>query len=187
MSELKHNVYLSELLKLTCSPDLLALKLFPNLKEITESFGLYEAVKKYFPSTPDSTQVIVVGDGSTPRTAATFAFRSKWNCFSIDPVLRNYPWSESIKRLACFKARIEDTKLDFSQLIGPIIVVMPHSHVAIKTVLKHIKHSNISVVAMECCMPLGIKETKPDISYTDKEILSPHNKISIWKGIHNVI
>src|SRR5579872_7431860 len=39
--------YLNEFTKLKCAPDLLAWGLFPNAKEITESLGAYNAIRKH--------------------------------------------------------------------------------------------------------------------------------------------
>ena len=69
--------YLNSLVNLRCGPDMLLLRLFPNAKEVTESFGAYEAVAKHlrdFPRKDPNIRLVVVGDGHTPRTAATFAF-----------------------------------------------------------------------------------------------------------------
>lgn len=183
---INHNSYLERFLRFKCSPDLLLLKLFPNIKEITESFGLYDAVvnhHKHF-NRNDNVNVVVVGDGSTPRTAATFAFMSRWKCLSIDPNFRKEDWP--IDRLKCYKSRIQDLQ-EFNFGSTPTVLVLPHTHVIIQECLKKIKAVNLSVVAMECCMPLRIKEVPPDIEYVDKQILSPKNTIRIWKGIHNEV
>lgn len=39
--------YLDEFVRCRCAPDLLARKLFPNAKEVTESFAAYAAVRKH--------------------------------------------------------------------------------------------------------------------------------------------
>ena len=101
--------YLNSLVNLRCGPDMLLLRLFPNAKEVTESFGAYEAVAKHlrdFPRKDPNIRLVVVGDGHTPRTAATFAFRSAWECYSVDPVLNNKKWD--VERLMCFRSRIQD-------------------------------------------------------------------------------
>ena len=84
--------YLDEFIKLKCSPDLLKSNLFPNAKEITESMGVYNAVrrnlqKEYSLASPDIC-CLVIGDGHVPRTASLFAMRTRWTVFSIDPKLR---------------------------------------------------------------------------------------------------
>src|SRR5687767_13024693 len=70
--------YFDQLLSLRCVLDLLAHEVFPNAKEITESLAAVRAAFKYsgLDSGDTSIQVVCVGDGATPRTAATFAFRT---------------------------------------------------------------------------------------------------------------
>ncbi|CAM4965635.1 unnamed protein product [Rotaria socialis] len=101
-----HLDYLDEFLKLICAPDLLTLGLFPNAKEITESYAVWAALRRFIfsrfeksssksidpiPSTDHrQNAIIVVGDGMTPRTAALCAYLTKglWQCYSIDPILQ---------------------------------------------------------------------------------------------------
>ncbi|CAF3853397.1 unnamed protein product [Adineta steineri] len=97
--------YLDQFLQLICAPDLITMGLFPNAKEITESFAVWTALRRYIlpklslsssssttTCTTDNRQnaIIVVGDGMTPRTAALCAYLTKgqWQCYSIDPLLQ---------------------------------------------------------------------------------------------------
>ena len=76
--------YLNDFIKLNKSAaDMLNLGLFPNAKEITESYSAFNAVKtklKQYELGDPGVTVVSVGDGRTPRTAALFAFRTKWQC-----------------------------------------------------------------------------------------------------------
>lgn len=85
--------YVDRLLRWDCGPTLLEMGLFPNCKEITESVACLAAIDMYLDIRFSDTKVlgIVVGDGSTPRTAALLAARSKWNVVSIDPAMRGLP------------------------------------------------------------------------------------------------
>ena len=73
--------YTSELLSLACGPRLLELGLYPDAKELTESFAAFSAVrehlKEHFVPHDPTVTVLCVGDGVAPRTAALFAFRTK--------------------------------------------------------------------------------------------------------------
>lgn len=60
-------------------------KLFPNLKEVTESMGIVEAASKIEDRNDSSVTLIVVGDGKRPRTATLATNMTKWNAISIDP------------------------------------------------------------------------------------------------------
>ena len=134
--------YLNEFIKLNKSAaDMLHLGLFPNAKEITESYAAFNAVrtkfKQYELSDPNVT-VVSVGDGRTPRTAALFAFRTKWNCISIDPLLDTKKisyWEENIKRLKCYPNKVEDLDLMYEKLV----IVMVHSHANLRNTLDHIR------------------------------------------------
>ena len=67
--------YLDEFIKLDCAPNLLAARpmMFPDVKEITESMGLYNAFRRHilptFQSNPPTGKcaMVVIGDGATPR------------------------------------------------------------------------------------------------------------------------
>jgi hypothetical protein len=60
------------------------------------------------PSDP-SVLVLAVGDGLTPRTAALFAFRTRWRAISIDPLMRTTTdWAAAVARLTAIRATIAD-------------------------------------------------------------------------------
>jgi hypothetical protein len=174
--------YMDEFIKLKCAPDMLLLNLFPDVKEITESFATYNAVRKHFKHTYDfsdpSVTIIVVGDGSTPRTAATFAFRSNWECISVDPNLKIRDRYQQIKRLEIFDSKIEECSFDFDK----VIILHVHSHVKIETSLKHIKANERHLISMPCCVP-QVHDREPDVEYDDWGCWSPKNKIKIWRNI----
>lgn len=159
-------------------------RLFPDGKEVTESFGAYWGVVHHIlnyemKKLGDPTiNLISVGDGSTPRTAATFAFRSRWNCISIDPLLKKTEWK--IDRLTCYKSMVEDLDLKFGD--GKTIIVCVHSHASLKECLKHIKSSNRDLLAIPCCVSYK-HDRYPDIEYYDLNIWSPKNLVKIWRKI----
>ena len=85
--------YVDEFLKLECAPSLIALKLFPNAKEITESMAVYTVFRRLLSvqcaDFDSSDAYIFVGDGTTPRTAAIFAHLTRaGRCIAIDPMLK---------------------------------------------------------------------------------------------------
>ena len=118
--------YLDEFVGLTCAPDLLALRVFPNAKEITESMAAYHAVRSHlwrtFKPGDSSVTLVAVGDGCTPRTAALFAMRTAWTCHSVDPRLRATDWA--VRRLTCWPNKIEDV----ARVAERAIIVAVHSH-----------------------------------------------------------
>lgn len=177
--------YMNEFIRLNKSgSDMLHLGLFPDAKEVTESYGALNAVrtklKQYDFNDPDIT-LVSVGDGTTPRTAALFAFRTKWNCISIDPLLKNCcDYEEKIQRLTCYDSKVEEiypTLLDFER----VVIVAVHSHASLQNILQHVKGKVRSLVAIPCCVPYvhSIKS----IEWQDSGIWSPKNTLKVWRTI----
>lgn len=176
--------YIGEFISLDCAPDMLSMRLFPNAKEISESFGAFHAVHTrlhpdWHLGDPDI-HMVAVGDGRTPRTAATFAFRSNWQCHSVDPILKGgvARWM-NIKRLTLHPQKVEEFHLEADR----VIIVAVHSHATLKASLTAIHARELAVVAMPCCVPLALKGIPPDMEYQDKSIISPHRTIKIWKDV----
>lgn len=81
--------YYRELFHLKCGPDLLRTHLYDNPKEYTESAAAFNAVKEeFFGYLSQDCIVVSFGDGSRPRTAALFAFRTSWISWAVDPILK---------------------------------------------------------------------------------------------------
>eukprot|EP00927_Polykrikos_kofoidii_P046264 TRINITY_DN40478_c0_g1_i2.p1 TRINITY_DN40478_c0_g1~~TRINITY_DN40478_c0_g1_i2.p1 ORF type:complete len:255 (-),score=31.18 TRINITY_DN40478_c0_g1_i2:11-775(-) len=74
-----------------CSNALMAMGLFPNVQEISESVACLQAIDRHLKAlrfSDSGTTCVVVGDGVVPRTAALIAMRTKWRrVISIDPCL----------------------------------------------------------------------------------------------------
>ena len=152
--------YLDEYLQLKCSSLLLELNLFPNAGEITESFGIYNAFRRYIqPSLPTRQTskgrncIICVGDGVTPRTAAVFALRLPgWEAIAIDPIMRGGPaiqkdssrqpkavdctqtWTK-IQHLKAVRAKIQDVLIECDSAI----VILLHAHVTLLDAIEAIR------------------------------------------------
>ncbi|KAJ0404787.1 hypothetical protein P43SY_003463 [Pythium insidiosum] len=188
--------YLDEFVrKLQCAPRLLEHQLFPEAKEITESMGLFNAVRRYVlreqhapaDAAGLSDGVIVVGDGNTPRTAAMFAFRLRqWKCYSVDPAMevqsteRSRAW-EAIENLVVIRNKIENVRLR----VRRAIVVLVHAHVTIEQALSAVDAASVlGVVTMPCCNWYGEQETlrgrQPDLVYDDYSVLSDHRELRVW-------
>jgi len=155
---------------------MLALKLFPNAKELTESVAAYNAVRKtrLFQLNDPSVTLISVGDGCTPRTAAMFAFRSAWRCWSVDPRLRS-DWS-AVQRLHVKPQRVEDCE---PMHTDKLVIVAVHSHAPLDVACQKFTAEQRVVIAIPCCVPQE-RERPPDFEYVDKGIWSPQNKVMVW-------
>lgn len=186
--------YLNEFTKLKCSPDLLSHKLFPNAKEITESFGAYNALRMNqadFPLNDKKINCIVVGDGHKPRTGALIAFRTAWTVTSIDPLIYNKTMQcgeinsvEGIDRLTVMKLRIEDVPNQLMEFSGKVIIVCVHSHAKLSECCKKFPDREKYIVNIPCCYPSDLN-IKPDIEYTDWGIHSEKRQVEIYKKIDN--
>lgn len=172
---------------------MLALRLFPNAKEITESFAAYAAVREHFAGALAFGQaqvaLLAAGDGHVPRTAATFAFRSAWTCFSVDPAMRAEWIRESrIARLHAYRAKIlgfagwsPDTV--HAKAFARCIVVAVHSHASLRASVQAAKAlaTRVSVVSIPCCVPDDIEP--PTLSYEDADIASSHRRVNVWDTV----
>jgi len=174
--------YIDEFVGLKCASDLLAWGLMPNGKEITESFATYRIVCKQLrlPLNDPTIALVSVGDGHTPRTAAVFAVRSKWQCHSIDPLLRDKNWS-MIQRLTLHRRKVEDAILDLHDA-SIVVIVAVHSHALIKDILTNVLGQPRHLVALPCCVPQEIPN-REFIGYQDTQIWSPKNTFRIWRDI----
>jgi hypothetical protein len=165
-----------------CSPDLLANELFPNAKEITESYAMFEAtthLEEGFEWNREGVTCVVVGDGHKPRTGAMFAYRTAWNVVSVDPKM--VPRTFNIKRLTTYRRKIEECTLDYS---GPVVIVLPHSHAKIAECLKHITSlTKRAVITMDCCVNNIIPGKAPDVEYEDLDVWSPKNIVRVWRSV----
>ncbi len=179
-----HSAYLNSFVTSNCAPDLLINKLFPNAKEVTETWAMFEATRHLDPGYEwNNPNVVcyVVGDGVVPRTAAMFAFRTKWTCCSVDPALR--PRKYDIQRLLLHRSKIEDVEL------GPVshcktLIVLPHSHAKIKDCLNRIVSPNgRAVISMDCCVNQVIPGHAPDVEYEDDNVWSKKNIIRVWRNV----
>jgi len=177
---LKSPYYLERILAHPRAKDML--KLFPNSKEVTETFGAWEAVQKHLPhldrANPDIV-AIVIGDGHSPRTGALIAMSTSWEVHSIDPLLRPKHVGK-IKRLATHRECFPSPSV--MQFDGKkVVVVAVHSHAGFNPILD-IECTSLDAVAIPCCVPHKLPGLTPQV-YADTAIWSPERNVHIWKGI----
>ena len=182
--------YLNRFFGLNSIEELSKNKLFPNIKEITESMSFIYLFEKYLYKwdktlykNPDVT-VIVVGDGKTPRTAALINFLTPFKTISIDPLLDDSKDWNYIKNLTTYKGTFEDwiekvyrPSLYFGK--RPIIILYPHSHAPISLAEK-VNSDKRWIVKLECCTK--DKLSTPCFVFEDEHIMSPKNTMYIWNN-----
>lgn len=185
--------------------DLLDLDLFPNGKEIEESFAMLNCClsKLKTNSQDESVLCVVVGDGGRPRTACTIAFHTKWSSISIDPALKNMKQElkdklDKVERFEYHDRKIEEIVIDgffddtslFKKIIfnkvffKTIIFIHPHSHAFLSETIKFKnqfgldKEVKVWLISMPCCVSDNLN--KEYYSYMDNHIHSPKNRINIY-------
>lgn len=181
--------YINRFISLNSLEEFGKYKLFPNPKEVTESFAMYVAVMKYVVENTDickgrnDARVFVVGDGVTPRTAGLMAFMTKFQCVSIDPELRDRDYSE-IRRLRIVQKKIQDWEpgvLNSGDGVlnqKPHIILMPHSHAPIQETWNKLVNDKTWLITMPCCTHGRLNI--PCIEYRDMAVASPKNYIKVY-------
>jgi hypothetical protein len=170
--------YLDRFVRTTVGARLAQAKVFPNAKEVTESYAARAAALRYhqaFPPADPDILLIAVADGSTPRTAATFALHTAWACHSVDPRLRISRRWTAIPRLSVHPQRIESCRFSARRAV----VVAVHSHVSLAVSLARVAADDLLVIAIPCCLPIDLAES-PDLSFDDAHVLSARRTIHVW-------
>ena len=171
--------HIDEFLGLKCMPEII--KFYPDSKEITEAMGVFSGIRKVhdvYPSIMGDPNVlcIVPGDGVSPRVGALAAYRTRWTVHSVDPAMRQR--EHGIERLTLHTKKIEEMGF----IYYPTVVIMScHSHVELDEVLKTCCADRYIVIALQCCVPMKIKDKLPIYEYRDVGIFSPENLIRIWE------
>lgn len=180
---------IDEFIRQRCASDMLKLRVFPNAKEITESMAAYAAVRELanrgvlpFNLSTHGVALLAVGDGHTPRTGALFAFRSAWDCYSVDPALaRRAHEFAAVRRLICLPGKVENME--------PIacehaVVAAVHSHAQLADAVRIMRPASgkVTVVAMPCCVPQWLPE-QPNAEYQDLGIWSAERTVRVWHGV----
>lgn len=172
--------YLDELFSLRCCGDLAPF--FPNAKEVTESFSLFNAVRKVLGAASfgsEETVCLVPGDGSKPRTAALFALRTRWQVKSVDPnmAIRYARNRHGIERLTAHRCGAEALRT-----VAPhVVIVACHSHAKLSTVLDTVQAEAIDVFSLPCCVKDDIGP--PTKTWRDEAVWSPANTMNVYVNV----
>lgn len=195
--------YLNRYIRLKASADMQALELFPNLKEIQESFSIFNVIESYIlkrdtnidRNKENHVLCFVVGDGTTPRTAATISFMTKWDTVSCDPIMRNPAKYAGIKRCYVRTSKGEDIahivreRVDIIEY-DYIFLIFPHSHIPnTNEIYKHFTDRKVWIINMPCCHKkqddyLPLKEW---VSFKDDAVASPENTIKVYCNYLNLV
>lgn len=148
-------------------------------------------------------KLLAVGDGCTPRTACLFAFRTRWQCVSVDPLMRKGTWDAMVSNVRTHRARIQDVSVPLDHDDQRMVVIMWHAHVSIRDALSCIwnvddhalsarMRSRVALVSCACCnydreqreMPDG---SLPDAEYEDIAVPGDKRVVRVWKFIDQTV
>lgn len=148
---------------------------------------------------------VVVGDGSTPRTAALFAMLApSWRAVSIDPQLKYdsvageatrgkesdemraavAEWGTKLPNLVMLRRKVQRVRVKARRAI----VVMIHCHVSLADCVDCVDASEgiVGVVAMPCCNYHTVQAEwngrAPDAAEEDINVLCKHREIRSWRA-----
>lgn len=194
--------YINEFFGMRAAADLLLLDVFPNAKEVTESFGAFMATRHLGVQRPSlDVAAVCVGDGCTPRTAALVAFLSRWTCWSVDPRLK---WEAcppehvqrtprgvhvtKVSRLGIVPTRVEEMPAWVTIPQSRVIMMNVHAHVDLGLAARAVRarmtspSARLDVIAMPCCQEQMLA-VRPDIAYQDIGVWSPQRELRIWLDV----
>lgn len=181
--------YMDQLLALRCREELVLNEVFPDAKEMTESFAAADAAihRAGLHARSDAVTAVVVGDGSTPRTVATLALRTSWRTISVDPALRAdrvARWPLTIERLELHAGKVQTLEAELS---GSCVVISVHAHVKLERAIEAVRRCNgdpVAAVAIGCC---GFEHRAPGMTlsadYLDWGIWSPERRVMVWQSV----
>lgn len=197
--------YLEQFWKLNCVPLIHDLKLFPKIKEITETMAVFRSLLQWKYVSPKDESVICIcpGDGFVPRTAAFLSIVTRWRVVSIDPFMaKNRERVDDIvnrlDRLAVIEKRVQDIfEGEIREKVqnlsersvdeeSKVILISVHSHAPLKKscdlVMKDLNGKLDYVVSMPCCFEddLGVFPFK---SYFDGGVMSPQSQINLYRDL----
>lgn len=201
---------LEEFWQLSCAPDIMALKVIPDVKELTEALGIFYELKHFIYKEGYKEQhpkllITVVGDGSTPRLGALCAFRTWADVISIDPQMKlKNLWPKHIERLAVYNKRFEDVASDLLSNVAPQydrrVWLLPHSHINMNLFVKTLHDNRVNkqddiLITNPCCVS---SHFSGDYAYfyknpgwrlvkdkTNWGIHSPYRRILTWLYMEN--
>lgn len=138
-------------------------------------------------------RLIAVGDGVTPRTASLFAFRTKWNCISIDPQMRNGAWKE-VQNLHTISSRVQDVIVNIKN-DEHVVIIMWHCHTSIVAALscihfdqsdKRTLRQRVALISCSCCnfdaeQRVLTDSSPPDLQYEDVGVPGLMRTVRVWR------
>jgi hypothetical protein len=126
--------HITWLLRMDTLPEIWALGLWKDAKEVTESVGTVRAAFPFVSPTDARVVCVVAGDGTRARTGAFAAFSTSWTVASVDPELRaewTGPSPMGVQRLHGARLPLRDWVMprDWAPEGTTLLLLLPHAHV----------------------------------------------------------
>lgn len=183
--------YIDELIRSRCFPDLLATGWYPDAKELTESAAAFRASKKLQLAWDDpDVCVIAVGDGRWPRTAAMFAFRTRWTTIAVDPRAAINGEVPGVRRCYSIPKTLGDCTSPWDYCGLPLfqhyVFACVHSHAPTAELLDSMEGApgDVHVISNRCCYDDSLDQD-PSYEYLDWGIWSPERRVRVWPFYHS--
>lgn len=195
--------YVDQLMARHSFVEIAALGLFPSAKDISESMAVLHATAAFAVGgdlrvawRSERVLALAIGDGTTPRTAATACFLTKWDAISIDPLLGD-DWTgaepKGVRRLRGVKGTLDEfmaSDLPARDLAYEHVVLLcVHSHArfvgasAMPLLQRKFGGAPTTLVALPCCNTFHPDKdvgSKPQVEYDDVCVFSAKRKIKVW-------
>ena len=203
-----YTTHLDRVFGLACFGELTRLQIFPDAKDISESYGALVAATRHGhlarlgsrkAERAGGVLCLAVGDGATPRTAALVSFLTQWRAISIDPALRSGwlgPEPQGVRRLSCYGGTFEG----FCAEAGPsglgaaggcaeLVLLCVHSHnqfvgeASVDAVRARLGYPPTTLVSLPCCHQFNPQKEigrQPDSSFEDLAIFSACRAVNVW-------
>lgn len=173
------------------------LSLFPNTKEITESVAAFVHIRPFLSKI---NVVLVIGDGSKPRTGALFAMMCPGKViFSIDPNMKQSEICDNITNLhpknTTIEQFLEENPSCFDNISNGIAIVCVHSHANFDHYMPQLflrlllsPSLFVAIYALKCCgiyqsftmEQLNKYKLKLQKEGVDFAVQSPERNFTLW-------
>lgn len=196
----KNYYYVDRVLRLNCYEYLYKLfnKASSPTKELSEVYGIYKYLIKYFDIKDPDIHVYELGCGVTPRLSGLLVHLTKWTAYAIDPESYYSGIIPNFNRLITFKEKAEDLNIKLVETIKnedfvvnkilpidsnkTLIFIFPHAHLNTTCFVERVKalipFKDIHIIVMPCCFPgIQLLNRKSKEDYRDEFILGEKNRV----------
>lgn len=176
--------YINDLIGSKCFADLLLTGFFKNAKELTTACAAFRAAHRlHLDFNSPNVAVICIGGGPLPATAAMFAFRTRWHCYSVDPksVIGYTNTMEAVQRVWQFKGPLRDFKI--LPGFADYVFVRLSNKCSTKEIgdkVATIQSANVHGISVGCEKDHAPTH-EPTHDYFDSGIWGSHQQVKIWK------